>query len=216
MHEFVFIVTYGRSGSTLLQRILNTFPGYCIRGENWNTLFSLFQTYELSLKTLTEKGDSYRSDKDPWYGSNLVDADAFAKRLVDAFVASILQPPEGAKAIGFKEIRYYYTIDKFETYLNFVKTYFKPAKFIFNTRPIEGILQSKWWATMDPEEVTGRIQTLDSLFKSFAEANPECSLLMDYADWAKGPDHLKPLTEFLGVEHNQERITEVMSEKAGY
>ena len=38
---FVFVVTYGRSGSTLLQNVLNTIPGYCIRGENANTLAHL-------------------------------------------------------------------------------------------------------------------------------------------------------------------------------
>src|SRR5688572_1085508 len=30
----LFIVTYGRSGSTLLQGVLNSIPGYLIRGEN--------------------------------------------------------------------------------------------------------------------------------------------------------------------------------------
>jgi hypothetical protein len=30
----IFVVTYGRSGSTLLQGVLNGIPGFLIRGEN--------------------------------------------------------------------------------------------------------------------------------------------------------------------------------------
>ncbi len=38
----VFILTYPRSGSKLLQGIINTIPGYCLRGENYSMLFYLF------------------------------------------------------------------------------------------------------------------------------------------------------------------------------
>ena len=31
---YVFVMTYGRSGSTLVQGLLNAIPGYLIRGEN--------------------------------------------------------------------------------------------------------------------------------------------------------------------------------------
>jgi hypothetical protein len=31
---YVFVMTYGRSGSTLLMGLLNTIPGYLVRGEN--------------------------------------------------------------------------------------------------------------------------------------------------------------------------------------
>ena len=35
---YVFVMTYGRSGSTLLMGLLNTIPGYLIRGENDDAL----------------------------------------------------------------------------------------------------------------------------------------------------------------------------------
>ncbi len=43
---YLFIVTYGRSGSTLLQGILNSIPGYLIRGENRAALFHLYSLRE--------------------------------------------------------------------------------------------------------------------------------------------------------------------------
>jgi hypothetical protein len=41
-----FVVTYGRSGSTLLQGLLNSIPRYCIRGENYNAMFYMFRAYQ--------------------------------------------------------------------------------------------------------------------------------------------------------------------------
>ena len=32
--DHVFVMTYGRSGSTLLMGILNSIPGWLLRGEN--------------------------------------------------------------------------------------------------------------------------------------------------------------------------------------
>ena len=40
--DYVFVMTYGRSGSTLLMGLLNTIPGYLIRGENDDALRFLF------------------------------------------------------------------------------------------------------------------------------------------------------------------------------
>lgn len=44
---YVFIITYGRSGSTLTQNLLNSLPGYCIRGENSNLLYFLSKAADL-------------------------------------------------------------------------------------------------------------------------------------------------------------------------
>ena len=44
--DFVFVVTYGRSGSTLLMGLLNSIPGFLIRGENWDALHHLFRFHQ--------------------------------------------------------------------------------------------------------------------------------------------------------------------------
>src|SRR5262245_42168913 len=40
--SYVFVMTYGRSGSTLLMGLLNTLPGYLIRGENDDAMKFLY------------------------------------------------------------------------------------------------------------------------------------------------------------------------------
>ena len=42
---YLIVVTYGRSGSTLLQSILQSIPGYSFTGENNNVLLPLFHAF---------------------------------------------------------------------------------------------------------------------------------------------------------------------------
>lgn len=213
MREYVFIVTYGRSGSTVLQRVLNSFPGFHIKGENWNTLFPLYRSYQLCAHARYHKGELPLSESEPWFGADQLDPHRYAKALVDVFIREILQPPADAHVIGFKEIRYFETMKEFEPFMEFIKTHFTPVKFIFNTRPIDGILKSKWWATMDEQEVRSRIAHLDEKFHTFADANPTISLVMDHGVWTKGPQHFRPLTDFLGVDFDQAAISRILGEQ---
>ncbi len=52
---YLFVMTYGRSGSTLVSGLLNAVPGYLVRGENRNALLHLFR-YHQSLATEKAKG----------------------------------------------------------------------------------------------------------------------------------------------------------------
>ena len=50
--DHVFVMTYGRSGSTLLMGILNSIPGWLLRGENRHAMRHL---YDFHRSGLTEK-----------------------------------------------------------------------------------------------------------------------------------------------------------------
>lgn len=50
---YLFVVTYGRSGSTLVQGLLNSIPGYLIRGENRGVLYRLYQYHSRSRRRAT-------------------------------------------------------------------------------------------------------------------------------------------------------------------
>ena len=45
-YQHVLIITYGRSGSTLLQGLLNSIDGCIVRGENYDACKGLFRTYQ--------------------------------------------------------------------------------------------------------------------------------------------------------------------------
>src|SRR5690606_25612278 len=86
--ELVF--TYGRSGSTLLMGLLNSIPGYCIRGENNNALHSLFG---FNLRIAEARRSSLKNSErpgHPWFGLNLIDPDALQRAQRDLVVNQVL------------------------------------------------------------------------------------------------------------------------------
>jgi hypothetical protein len=117
---YVFIVTYGRSGSTLTQAYLNSFPGYCIRGESNNLILDLcrmIKRLEVTNFTWRREDAAKPAAKrrpflreilgtpvDPWYGAELVDPDRLARGLCDVFVREALHLPPGTRVGGFKDI----------------------------------------------------------------------------------------------------------------
>src|SRR5829696_1859856 len=66
---YVFVMTYGRSGSTLLMGLLNTIPGYLVRGENDDALRFLYDFH----RTCVERSrfwpvERMRMRNNPFYG----------------------------------------------------------------------------------------------------------------------------------------------------
>ena len=70
----ILIITYGRSGSTLLQGVLNNNEGVIIWGENNNMCYHMFKAYKAILKSKKQNG---KFKNNPFYGSELLDAELF-------------------------------------------------------------------------------------------------------------------------------------------
>ncbi|WP_417451978.1 sulfotransferase [Kordiimonas sp.] len=212
---YVFIVTYGRSGSTLLQRILQSVDGYFMRGENENTLYSVYTAWQRAAG-MRQRFDTRRKvpPHGPWYGADEVDADAFAARMIDAFVAEVIRPPEDARLVGFKEIRYGdLTEDDLYGFLQFMKRFFPRARFIFNMRRWQGVAKSSWWRDMEPDYVQNFVTRSDEVFTRFASDNPDQSCLLRYEDYAGNAAGLSKMFEFLGEPMNVDMVASLMAHK---
>jgi len=210
----VFIVTYGRSGSTVLQRILQSIDGYFIRGENNNTLFPLFLAYRRAFEARHGHGNSDHHASDPWYGANNIDPETFAQNLVELFVRDIVQPPTSARVVGFKEIRFHEAgEDLFEPYLDFIAANFPASKFIFNMRRWQDVAKSSWWATMDPSRVRAIIEDADKMYTNYAAKHPETSLVMQYESFVGNPDAFAPLFAFLGEPYKPDDVAELLGDR---
>ncbi|PQO21824.1 hypothetical protein C2I36_16295 [Rhodobacteraceae bacterium WD3A24] len=133
--RFVFIVTYGRSGSTLLQSLLNSAPGVMLRGENGNALFHVFRAWKVLEDTAFRGRTSFQSDPDrPWFGAADVAPAKFRDAALRAFVSDVLAPPASARVSGFKEIRYgkdSMNDTEFSGYMEFLLEQFPMARIVF-------------------------------------------------------------------------------------
>ena len=212
--DHVFIVTYGRSGSTVLQRLLQSMDGYFIRGENNNTLYALYLAYRRAFEARYSHGKIETHPADPWYGANAIDPKSIARSLVLLFKNEILQPPPDTKVLGFKEIRFHEAGDElFEPFLDFIAENFENSKFIFNMRRWQDVAKSSWWATMDPVRVREIIEGADALYQSYAAKNPKRSHLMRYENYVGEPAAFASLFEFLDEPFDAGKILQINEDR---
>lgn len=213
----VFIVTYGRSGSTLLQNLLNALPGYCIRGENNDMLFHLARAWAalaFNEPTLAHRRQGRTlGPEHPWYGGEQVDPDALGAGLAELFTRQVLRPPPDVRVAGFKEIRWHQHPRLFGMQMSFIERFFPDAKFVFNTRDHAAVRRSGWWASQDPARVEELLTRAERLFARRLEHRPERGLRMRYEDYAGDPDGFRPLFDFLGEPFDPALAERVLSRR---
>ncbi|WP_081750492.1 sulfotransferase [Paracoccus pantotrophus] len=225
---YVFVVTYGRSGSTLTLNYLNSFPGYCIRGENNNVIFPLcsaitnlnnenFQVRRKNKsKPISERGPEMQrimeTPRDPWYGAELVDPERFAKGIFNSFVKEILSPPDGVRVSGFKEIQWANSLGRLKINLDLIAKYFPNARFIFQTRSYDAVAKSGWWTKRPQHEVKQYIENADAAFLNYASENSSC-VHIRYEDLAEDCGGFRKLAGFLGEDYCSETAQKIVNEK---
>lgn len=210
----VFIVTYGRSGSTLLQNLLNSLPGYQIRGENNNALLHLARAWHAIESAGPMRGmrrEGKTSDQThPWYGAEAVDPEVFGAALARTFSAEVLRPGPDVRVSGFKEIRFHLQPGFFATYLDFIRAFFPGTRFVINTRDHAAVARSGWFARRSAAQVDQTLSQAERLFDAYRAANPENCYHVHYDDYVADPQQLRGLFDFLGESWDEDLIAGVM------
>lgn len=227
---YVFIVTYGRSGSTLTQKILNSIPDYCIRGENGNVLYHLARAANITRewdnyvwrrndveKAKPEQKDFLRdiigTPSDPWYGAENVEYEEFSMKLFDDFVSQVIRPPETIRVAGFKEIRWHEDRNFFSQFLDTVKQFFPKTRFIFQTRSAESLSQSSWWREKSTREVQEMVSSADKMFLDYTEKNKNICFTVKYERLEEGAKYIKEFFDFLDEPMEFKSIRSILETK---
>jgi hypothetical protein len=191
---YVFVMTYGRSGSTLVQGLLNAIPGYLVRGENQGALHHLF-TYHRTLEEESVRGrpENRRRPTHPFFGISDFDADASVEACRRLFVDTVLRPAPDTRVTGFKEIRWYQP--DLAEYVAWIRRAFPGARFVVNTRDHRDVLRSKWWAKGDNADYLRAIE--DGILAVAAELGP-AAYHLHYDDFVRDPAVLAGLFAWLG------------------
>lgn len=212
--RYIFIVTYGRSGSTLLQKVLARIPGCHMTGENDDALGGLFKSWRSAVVARTVHGTKSRTGAgEPWRGAHRIDPERYNRRLARIFLREIVRPPLGAKWIGFKEVRYFTRYDEdLLDYLDYIRMTFSPALLVFNRRRAADVAQSAWWKT-HPTDVASKVESMDAAMEAYARQHPDETIILDYDAWSADPELLRPLHDRLGTPFNLARIRKVLAER---
>ncbi|MDV7142304.1 sulfotransferase [Tropicimonas sp. TH_r6] len=215
--KHVFIVTFGRTGSTALLKALNAIDGAFIRGQNGALLCSLAEAAEtLADKHRERSGNRARLTGNPWYGIGEARPDAFADALAENFVSHVLRPPEGTRITGFKEINYTdetLSDRAFEAVIRFMLTRFEDPRIIFLTRDPADASQSGWWQDRDRDVVIDVLEMTIERFQRAHAAHPDRSFLIDHAQFDRSPAGLVPLLDWLGETLPETVLADALEER---
>jgi len=213
----LLLVTYGRSGSTLLQGLVNTIDGVVVRGENMNIFHDFFKIHT----TLADAKRRYMGailPNHPWYGIGLFDEARILAHFSETARSLLLADRAddlNVTCYGFKEIRYTEVGDRLSEYLDFLSTIFPEPAFVFNTRNLDKVVNSAWWKERDPEAVRKELTELEEKFETYTVGRENCFQISYEEVVAKG-DRLRALFDFLGAPYHQNRIETVLSVPHSY
>lgn len=216
--RFVTVVTYGRTGSTVLQAALNALPGVIVRGENYSALRGL----DAYVQSVAETADRHHAGRPnhPWFGSARLDPPAVLADLRRHVLDTLLRPKADTTWIGFKEVRYepghFAEYDVLLNHLLFLDKLFPGIVFLLNVRDPESAARSGWWPGND-NAVDVLRTTRDWLVDATADLTrmlgPGRAVLLDYDDWNGRPQVLVDAFAAVGLPRDDDAVRAAVGER---
>ena len=207
-HGHLFVVTYGRSGSTLLLGVLNSIPGYLIRGENDGAVYHLHQFHSACVgkkRRLRKRFELPLDSTNPHFGLDEFPTRVSLRMLRRLVTTTVLRPADDTRVTGFKEIRWYQ--EDLPAYVAFLRELFPDARFVVNTRDHEAVLKSGWWPDK-PQD--GRLERMEAAILDVAESLGDAAYRVHFDDYTSDPTVLRGLFDWLGEDFDETRVRAVL------
>jgi hypothetical protein len=204
--RWVFVVTYGRSGSTLTQGMLNALPRTLVRGENNLFLLPLFRSYA-GLATFQGKygGPGAAKSSSAFYGLREIDLDAFARSIHDLVRQQLLGDVAvgDIDRLGFKEVLWHRVPrPEWSGFFDFLDSTFGDPLYVLNQREVAMASTSGFWQKKKPGVAERQITRVRRLQGFLRESRPERCFDTRFEDMtsddvAVAGDLLRRLAEFV-------------------
>jgi hypothetical protein len=211
--SYVFVMTYGRSGSTLLMGLLNTLPGYLIRGENDDAMRFLYEFHRTCVDRSTFWPiERMRMRSNPFFGMGDFPVNASiagARRLA---LDTLLRPKADTRVTGFKEIRWWHH-DDLDAYVDWLREVFPGARFLVNTRSHAAVLRSKWWAKGEPDSNAAHLADIEQRLLAVAGRLGDAAYHVHFDDYVRDPLALAPMFTWLGEQYDEATVRATMARK---
>ena len=220
--ESLAIVTYGRTGSTLLMGVLNSADGMLIRGENMGLCAGLYAAYNSMSETMATHGKTAHDSSYAFFGADQLDDDTFFRDARNLLKNQLV--PEGLDGIvcwGFKEIRYtpnaLRTVEQYplSSFLDFMARLMPKPCFTFLTRNHDDVSKSGWWNTKEKSHVVDQFNAFETRARDWSNGRSDCYWI-DYANLVDRDEKLLALFEFVGAGYDEGRVNAVMSREHSY
>lgn len=205
--RFTFVVTYGRSGSTLVQGLLNALPGGLVRGENNLFVLPLYRSWSQLRDYHRRYGKlaGERGVQSAFYGIDEFSADAFAESVRELVMRQLYgsADPASVEVLGFKEVAWHRVRPKEgPAFFTFLDQVFPDARYVLHRRTHENVTASGFWRREDPDSVDKALRRVEALQDRLRETRPERTHDTRYErltsdDPAVVDDELRGLAEFV-------------------
>ena len=202
----VFVVTYGRSGSTLLMGILNSSPGWLLRGENRDAVHHLYTFHRTMTRESTRERGTPLSATHPFFGIDGFPRKRSLRLLRGLVTETVLRPEADTRVTGFKEIRWYH--DDLEQYVAWLGRLFPGARFVVNTRNQADVLRSEWWAEGDQSQ---KLADVEARLLRIAADLGGAAYHVHFDDYVADPTALRGLFDWLDEPFDEERVRAVLA-----
>lgn len=214
----VYVVTYGRSGSTLITGYLSRLPGFDIRGENLLFPMHGYFAEKAVLESRKKPYGGRESQGHPWYGTQLFHAGRFRRDFTRAVLNQLYPNVPIPRTVGFKEIRYWRMVKKvdFAPLLDWLRSLREPGAVVFMFRDLDKVLTSAWWAKMEPaeaEKARKKLENFEEWCREYQSSNPEHAFIVTYEEFTTTLEMPKSLCDFLGVEFQESVWRETLNTK---
>jgi hypothetical protein len=224
----IFIISYGRTGSTLLMALLSNHPGVLVRGENGMVM----RQFENVFETLLAKHDPDAvHTSNAYYGAHRFSEShltTLLREFTEAFLAGD-KSLEGISVLGFKEANYDCVVldDNGEARrydnadisfvekvirkdLCFLRRLFPNCLFVFNTRDPADVVRSDFQTGRDAR----RIESLSALYCKLAREFD--GVVADYSDIVEFGPQCELVFKRLGVKPDIRIVQQTLASQQGY
>jgi hypothetical protein len=174
--RYLFVVAYGRSGSTLVQGLLNTLPRTLVRGENNLYILPLYRAMASARDFKRKYGQGTTRPTSAFYGLPSLRPAHFAESTRDLVVAQLLGRARRADfdVVGFKEVRWQ-RIRKGEQadFFDFMDEAFPGAQYVLNQRNFEDVAGSGFWQGREPGAVRHSVGRVEQIHEHLRSTRPD-------------------------------------------
>ncbi len=216
-----YVVTYGRSGSTLVTGYLSRLPGFDIRGENYLFPLPLADAEARLADAVALRYSGRELPASPWYGSQQLSTIQWKRDIRRALLNQLYPKQPIPKTIGFKEIRWWYRMDDtdFEQKLQWLISVRKPGAIVFLTRDLDRTMAGAWWAEQSEEERAESregLEKFEEMALAYAAAHPDHSIHITYEEFAADPASAQRLCALLGVQFREDVYRATLATRYSY
>lgn len=201
----VFVVTYGRSGSTLLQGLLNALPRTVVRGENGFYVIDLFRaTRRATTFATSHNKHGIRNVTSAFYGLYTVRSKAFVTGTRRLMVPMLLGEHRRADVdrLGFKEVLWHEIApEETEAFFDWFDRVFPGARYVLHTRDRRALPSSGFWRHQDVDSVFAKVDRVEEVQDFLRRTRPDRVLDTSYerfvGDDATRDEQLRALAAFV-------------------